>query len=321
MNRNGYGTGSALILHIGHHRTGTTTLQESAFPQLKHIAYICKDSPASAQVTDAFAGSPAIWRQRGSEILDPVFARASEQRSGAALISHEGMSSHKIFAAPGATYQKTRLNHRRDPFLLAAHLRECRASAEKAGFDSVRVIMGIRRQDQYLASRYALMAPRMLAAPSQIDFAQQVLEIIDPHKRYFFDGIWLDYKKTRDLIADAVGEDNVLLLPLEQLSIEPSRYFSSLSAFLGEEVSSSAYKNRRSFAVDMWQFRLTTKKGTVWKRSFRKLRALLTGPVRIHLTPELKEKILAAYHDSNHSLARDLKLDLAQYGYCGAPDG
>ena len=95
--------------------------------------------------------------------------------------------------------------------------------------------MGIRRQDQYLASRYA-NGRRDVAKP-QDDFERQSLDIIDPDRRYFVDGVWLDYKMTRDLITDAVGKKNVLVLPLEQLATEPSLYFLSLSTFLGKSLN------------------------------------------------------------------------------------
>ena len=66
----GGGMRRPLILHIGHHRTGTTTLQKHVFPQLRSVAYFCKDAtPVSAQVIDAFGHSPAIWRHRGEEIF------------------------------------------------------------------------------------------------------------------------------------------------------------------------------------------------------------------------------------------------------------
>jgi hypothetical protein len=61
--------------------------------------------------------------------------------------------------------------------------------------------MGIRRQDQYLASRYVTNGWLAARPPLQKDFERESLEIIDPDKGYFIDGIWLDYKTTHDLTS------------------------------------------------------------------------------------------------------------------------
>jgi hypothetical protein len=308
-----------LILHIGHSKTGTTTLQKLVFPQLTGFVFFCKDrTPASAQIESAFMCSPEIWRACGDSIFNQLCAEMRQKEAaGSALISAEGISAHKIFATlPGAPN-----NHRRDPFLLAAHLREFQAVAQRAGFDRMKVLMGIRRQDQYLASRYVTNGWLAARLPLQSDFERQTLEIIDPDKRYFIDGVWLDYKTTHDLIAGVAGENNLLVLPVEQLGNEPSRYFSALSAFLGEPLNSLDLerKNVRSIAPDVWQIEAAEIKKAARKKRFGSIRVLLARGAEIRLAPELKEKILKVYRDSNQSLASALNLDLARYGYCGTP--
>jgi hypothetical protein len=95
----------ALILHKGHHRTGTTTLQRQVFPAFG-LPFFCK-RPES--FIAAFAGSPATWRTQGQDLLAPL--------PPAAIISAENLSAHKLFSPSAA---------RKDPFLLAAHLKELR---------------------------------------------------------------------------------------------------------------------------------------------------------------------------------------------------
>ena len=139
-----------------------------------------------------------------------------------------------------------------------------------------------------------------------------MLEIIDPDKRYFLDGVWLDYKTTRDLVSQAVGENNVLMLPLEQLGNEPSRYFSALSGFIGEPLSPDSLavqrSNFRSVAPDFWQIRANAMKRAARKKPFGRFRAFLARPTEIRLSPALKEKILATYRDSNQDLAAAWRL-------------
>jgi hypothetical protein len=308
--------GRMLILHIGPPKTGTTTLQELIFPQLSHIAYFDRDrTPASKQMVSAFNRSPEVWRLRGDNIFGQLRAEIGDKKAEeSVLVSSASMSTHRFFApwAPD--------NHWRDPFLLAAHLRECQAIARRSDFDGVKVITGIRRQDQYLASQYATHG-WLAERPGQADFERQALEIIDPEKRYFMDGVWLDHSATHDLIAEVVGERNVLLLPLEQLADQPSQYLFALSAFLGESLNLDTPTQRkvRRIAPDTWQIkaRYREMKMAARKQHFRRIcAALLSRRVEICLSPELKEKILAVYRDSNRRLATDLKPELMRYDYC-----
>jgi hypothetical protein len=190
-----------------------------------------------------------------------------------------------------------------------------------AGFADVRVIMGIRRQDQYLASRYATHC-FLADKPGQADFERQILEIIEPAKRYSSDGIWLDYKMTRDLIVNILGADSVLILPLEQLSADPSGYFAALGGFLGEAIEpddkAGHRENVRSVTPDLWRCgkRLRHAGQEIPLTPFeRKIEARLGPGFEIRLGLELKRKILATYEDSNRSLATNIGIDLARYGY------
>jgi hypothetical protein len=207
------------------------------------VAYFLKKSPVTDAIQKAFKKEEpaAFWRHYGHEIFARLMAELGERGAkGSALISHEDMSAPKIFASQARLSKQAR----RDPSFLAAHLSECRKAALQAGFADVKVIMGIRRQDQYLGSRYAQHG-ELADEPGQLDFEQQILEVIDPARRYFVDGVWLDYKMTRDLIANIIGVDAVLVLPLEQLSSDPSSYFAALEGFLGEAIAVDRNAGRR----------------------------------------------------------------------------
>ena len=161
------GPGHVLYLHIGLHKTGTTTLQKCIFPRLSQVSYFYKGAAAaSAAVIRAFDGSPTIWRDQGIDLISSLISATSQR---AVLISSEAMSTHKIFAPPAWR------GNQRDPFLLAAHLAECSRRAAQLGY-RVGVIVGIRRQDQYLASRYATHGG-LADRPGQLDFERQVSEI------------------------------------------------------------------------------------------------------------------------------------------------
>jgi hypothetical protein len=303
-----------LILHIGHSKTGTTTLQKLVFPTLERFAFFCKsDTPASAQVEQAFMGSPEIWPAAGDHIFEKLRAEMAHKSAASALISAEGISAHKIFKMP----QSAPNRHRRDPFLLASHLEGFRSAAKRAGFDTIKVIMGIRRQDQYLASRYVTNGWLCARPPYQKDFESQALEIIDADRRYFIDGVWLDYNLTHDLMAEIIHTENVLVLPVEQLENDPARYFSVLSAFLGEPLDGfgAERKNVRRIAPDNWHIEATAIGKAAREERLGRVRSLLARDGAIVLSPELKARILSVYRRSNQALASQLDLDLAQYGY------
>ena len=299
-----------LVLHIGHHKTGTTYLQKRVFPQMSGLHFFVKTStPAPEAIIRAFACSPDIWRKQGTTILDQLEKQIrSSNRAWMALISSEQMSAHKIFA-PKAS--------RRDPFLLAAHLKELRQSAEACGI-SVKVILGVRRQDQYFASRFASIGKRV-GAISQANFDRQMSDILDPSRRYFTDGIWLDYKLSRDLMAEALGEANCLLLPQELLATDQAAFLRSLESFMGESTladsvpKSGTKENVRSDKADTWMLRQGVAR--IVARKCLNAVGIKSEPKRLRLTNELKERILSVYRESNRNLARDLNLDLGRYGY------
>jgi hypothetical protein len=300
----------ALFLHIGHHKTGTTTLQERIFPNLSSVTYLPKKSDITAGLRKAFKnGNPRrTWQQSGREIFAQLVKELDQRgMDGSALISCEGMSAPKIFASSSVLSSKVR----RDPSLLAAHVRECRMAATRAGFAAVRVIMGIRRQDQYLASRYAQHGV-LAEEPGQADFERQSLEIIDPAKRYFVDGIWLDFQMTRDLIVDVLGVNGVLILPLEQLNSDRMGYFKALGGFLDEAIglddATGHRLNMRGVAPDIWRCHA--------QEVPRKFDSEKPSDFEIYLSQEVKSRILATYKDSNARLASDIGIDLTRYGYC-----
>jgi hypothetical protein len=222
------------------------------------------------------------------------------------------MSSHKFFARPG--WQGTR----RDPFLFAAHLSECRKVALQHDFD-LKVILGIRRQDQYLASRYATHGG-LADNPGQLDFERQVLEILEP--RYYLDGVWLDYAKLRDLVVGALGDQSrLIMLPLEQLNEDPQSYLGALSVFIGETLDYSGDRaNVRRVAADRWKLldnkaikRLSA--GGIAARARGAIRRRRPRHSEFFLPSELQAAVLDRFADSNRQLATDLGIDLNRYGY------
>ena len=221
------------------------------------------------------------------------------------------MSMHTIFAS--------HKDPKADPYLLAAHLHECQLKGEARGI-RVKVFMGIRRQDQYLASIFSGIGKRV-GEISQANFERQIAEILDFDKRYFIDGVWLDYKSSRDILVEAIGGDNVLILPQELLANDPEAFMDRLGAFIGDPgittPSDAAKDNVRNLGPDAWRLRENLPQ--IFARKFLTILGLktprLTRTLTLQLTEEIKTSILNTYKQGNANLARDLEINLGQFGY------
>ncbi|MEB3331445.1 MAG: hypothetical protein VKI83_02995 [Synechococcaceae cyanobacterium] len=308
----------ALVLHIGHHKTATSYLQKFVFTRLQTLSYAYKRStPLSAELIDTFSLSPQFWVEQGERFFQELSATLDDEpgaQSRGWLVSSEAMSSHRIFADP------SRHEERRDPYLMAAQLAACGQKAKQHGF-ALRVILCFRRQDQYFPSRFASIG-RRVGPVCQYNFEQQMNAILDSEKRYYRDGVWFDYYLSWQLISEALGENSLLMLPQELLAEQPERYFQALCAFLGEPELAAALKNdrsenRRSLSPDCWKLQ---RRGFAFLLE-RLLARLGVDPETVvprntlHLTPELKARIIDCYRSGNQALASALGIDLATFGY------
>jgi hypothetical protein len=294
----------AVYLHIGHHRTGTTFLQKRVFSKIDQITYYHKDQTTqAAKLLAAFQMSTLIWKTQGDALLRPFSKSANPS-----VISSEDLSCHRLFLSP-------KIAQRRDPCQLAAHVRGLQAAAARYDLE-IRLIIGIRRQDGYLCSRYANLSDRIEGA-SQADFEQQVRDILNMSSRYFIDGVWLDFEATAQMLAEAVGGNNLLILSLEQLSDHPAAYLGALGGFLGIPIPKDidpAAVNARSEAENIWRLKHERYKFT--GRLVNPLMAVL-GKKRgiIRLPEDLRAQIIQTYSQSNRRLTKYVSADLGRYGY------
>lgn len=311
---------AAFVLHIGHHKTASSLLQRRLFPHLERTAFFLKrEIAASRAIVNAFGASPALWREQGDSWLAGLREEADRRHPGGVdrlLVSAEGMSAHKLFS-------RGYLSHgggRRDPWRMAGHLREAAAVAARAGL-KLQVLLLFRRQDQYLASRFASIG-RHVGALSQANFEAQVQEILDPDRRWCDDGIWLDHALIRDLICEAIGAEALLMLPYELLAGDPAAFLQRLTAFLQTPVALdpgtlAVRENARALGTGSWKLQRGRAGAALEKLLARCPANLLPAlpPNRLQLTPDLQQRILARCSASNRRLAADLGLDLAAYGY------
>jgi hypothetical protein len=320
-----------LYIHLGLSKTGTTSLQKHVFPTLRSLDVAIKpraDIFSAVGVRDpglfrlAFRRSPLVWRRRGAEILAAAVA-AAHKGSGSAhrplLISDQGVSAHQC------------------PFALGDHFTELARVAQVAGYTSVRAVVVVRRQDQWIGSKYAQHSDRRRGA-SQDDFVRFIGEWVDPARGlYTAAGACLDYGALYENLEQVLGHDAVLVLPYETLDADPAAFVGALFRFLEEPGATATAldalqarpQNVRSDGEDSWVLRPAVPERTVRLRPSR-IVAALGLPSHLHLrrpdpgrgdrivmTAPLRTRILDAYERPNRTLAKRTELDLTQYGYYG----
>lgn len=336
---------STLYLHIGLIKTGSTFLQREVFPLISSIEYMFK--PKSDLVEKAywwsgafscfFDRSPAIWAELGDSLFAELFGRHAETDSGEdVLVSDENVCVN-MEKPPSYLLGGRWARRGRDPFSTRAHLEELSKVVLGQYFSRIRVLVAVRRQDSWVASSYAQLSNRWAGA-SQDHFEEYVSSLLDPATDYYVNGVALDYHLLWQALVQAVGQQNVLMLPYELMKADMPEFLSRWFQFLevpeeGVQIietltdrSQSRKRNVRSLSQDTWKIRERVRKhlrlrpGRVFAALGLPTKLRLPWPDfkrgdKIRLTPELKERFVNTYEDSNQAFAEAIGMDLSSYGY------
>lgn len=335
---------NSLTLHIGMSKTGTTFLQQRFFPLLPGIDFkdqprtkLLNGGPYQGLLARAFKRSPALWADLGNELFTDLIGGKNLSGTGNPLLISDQSAGPALFE-PGnyGGPQLERERNRTDQ--LCSHLQSFSEIAKKRGASSVRVILIFRRQDEWLASKYAQRSDRIHNA-SQKHFESRIRSVIAPADGYYTDGITLNYHYLLQQLIQSVGKENLLMLPYEMFKHAPSKYLATLARFItslrdaeiNRVIDSVELRqtNVRSVSVNTWQLRRNTGSSVPTLRLrpgrlFQKLglphRVTLTLDAiipkgDIFLSPELRKEIMGRYTETNRRLAESMKMDLGQYGY------
>jgi hypothetical protein len=340
--------GRTLFLHLGMSKTATTYLQTEVFPEVRGLHFFdqprtrhLEGGPFQGMLARAFKRSPAVWEKKGERLLTELLDASETDDSTDVLISDQSAGPAMWETGPyvGPRWER----ERKDPFFLRAHLDALAKVGSDFGFDDVRILLIFRRQDEWIASKYAQRSDRILHA-SQGHFEERIDYYLDPSRGYLADGIVLDYMLLRRQLVAAVGADNVLMLPYELLEQAPCAYLERIIDFLDAKGDNRwerirgllrrEEKNVRSSADDTWRLRprtmrdiplppsLPRRMSRLVKRAVRAVSRLGRRGRSIRLTPALRERVLARFGPSNRRLERHLPVQLAKYGYVpGRTDG
>jgi len=211
-----------LILHIGLSKTGSTYLQQQLFPRVEALGRHCS---IAARLRDRFEpggmdleqamkwhcknSHPLIWREPLGEQLLQAMATATDQPH--VLFSEESLYFLRgLFMGQGPA-----LRALSQPRFVGDHLRGIRRRWAELGHGNVKVLVFIRPQWFWLASRYVETSDSLPDA-GQAHFEEQLDRLLgQPLSR---GAQTLDYALLLAELEEAVGSSHVLMLPFEPLS-------------------------------------------------------------------------------------------------------
>lgn len=319
-----------IIFHIGQSRAASTALQRDLFRSIGAIGSLSKLNQFH-ELRDAFhTKSPDFWKgEEGRNLADNLL---EYQNNGTIFYSEDALSNSMIFQNPDHPYLKDY------PQNLVDHLKNFKkyAWSEKG---SVSVILIIRNQSDWLASRYTKTMNDLfrfhkisthLNFDYQKDFERSIENIISGDN-YF--SIGLKYDLIIDLCQNVLGKQNVLPLIFEEIS-DPVflKKFIDFTGFTEVDINHFQHKklNRytrtsdshgSSWVIRANHFRIRTRYqflnylfNGIGKRiePFIKFSSLNKN---INLDSELRSKIKDQYQESNIRLSKLCGKDLSKYNY------
>jgi hypothetical protein len=274
---------ATLTVHIGLPKTATTFLQTRVFQSEDNLAYVYQ--PKRVPLQKALERLQRLGKSHLGEILGEI---SKELPQGNVLVSDENISMHvgEPWHYKGPTPESFGK----------------RFELLKDIVPRLKIILGIRRQDQWLASRYAESA-RMYEAFCQEDFDKRVLELCNDNVKGALR--WLDYSEAWKRLSACVGQENVLLLPMEEVGSNPEGAIQALQNFRG---------------VDGWMKRYRDNAKKIQPRNVLSVGEnewnLKGHDTTLRLKGELQVRILERYRSSNQQLSELCSLNLDRHGYC-----
>lgn len=268
-----------LCIHPGLPKTGTTSLQKNLFQHLtgKELDYLGRDTPEEARVVRIRG-----FLQRSARELN-VRGKRDSQKS--LLISDENISMSP--ANPWSGHATA------SPEVVAVNAARL---AGALGGRAPAFLITIRRQDTWLASRYAESA-KIMSRPSQQDFEGRVSRLLD--QSTLPAGLsWLKYHYL-DEVFSSIHRAETLVIPQEGYQENPISYENQVRTFLDLDAAEgrpdASLENKLSLGDGKWKT-----KG---------------HDESIELPEELSQRVLSRFRLQNQLLSERLGIDLSRWGY------
>jgi hypothetical protein len=210
-----------VYIHVGLPKTGTSFLQERCFPRLKGVHIVGQGfrAPPTGMVE-------RLWRVAEAY---PLFLDMEEQRAEIDRFLR-GVTENKTLITSERLFGDL-IQGFRDHVQVTESLR--------CLFPSAKIILTIRRQDDFLESLYRqfLWGYYYPTVDGFLNYANHgFANPVRPSPTYPSINVWrLDYYVYAQNYAAAFGRDNVLILPHEMLRSDPRRFHTELASFMGIE--------------------------------------------------------------------------------------
>ncbi|MDY6919408.1 MAG: sulfotransferase [Pseudomonadota bacterium] len=329
--------GSKIIFHIGYPKAGSTTLQRALFnshPKLinlglnpkKNVAEVHSQQNANENIVPIDVDPCIADLNHILCNLDGVLLDEKLLINKWKSISDKYGRSSKQLIVSNESFLSTRFSN---PEVIEK-IRRIKLIEPNA-----KIIVVIRSQYKILMSLYRDQPfdPRMLRAKNKhVSFDEYFnIEINSPIHSSINS---LHYFKLWKHLTANFGRENVLMLPLELLELDPESFCEKLGAFLGIDSASVAERlvGRREnsgVAGDTGKYRSLRRKFSVLlgqrpalKRAARSIDQLImrclgkyNKPKKIDISDRHKTMFKKIYSEGNSALSIELNVDLNELGY------
>ncbi len=223
---------SKLLLHIGTHKTGTTTIQQKFW----------LNAPALAERGIVYPRLDANYGHHGLtapwspvEMVDPGFLLEGGAPEAFRRLAAEYSRTDRTVFLSSEEFSRSGPND-------GVNYRELRDYL--SAFDEVRVVCVLRPQWEFMQSVYVELS-KVMAPPEPARF------ILTSRKKGVFAGLWGDYNLLLDRLEEAFGAQNVILLDYEKSSRSPGGIVGAMLNLLGQDPMEPAFLDMREGASNV----------------------------------------------------------------------
>lgn len=327
------------VLHIGYPKTGTTTFQRNIVPEFSHLKMIKGGWEPEGYMNALLYEWEASFQQnleRHCECLRHCMSAADNQKNfdnKIFLLSEESLLSTSMFFR----FTPHPFVHVPDPVSIARKLKVL--FRDTGIFDSVKVVVTIRRQPEMLKSMYAQMYHYVYSKFACTKTFSKFLQYALEDNASNFIAAALFYNEIIDTYQCLFGKENVVVLVYEDLRKGDAEFFQRLGVILDIDASVLKQKfgahqvnvkssgdgyqlDERSAYEQLGYYRqrffpaLGNKiKGTKLAGFLKTLKIPGGRTMSIQLSAKEEKEIIKSYAQSNKLLSQRCGLGLERHGY------
>lgn len=304
-------------IHIGYPKNASTSLQTDFFPNIEGAYYLgCQYGKGAPFVSKDI--QEALYSIAMSDSIDFSYKNVEEK------IRHTIQDIDSRFDKMIISWEAFS-NNVADRGVIAERLNKL--------FPDANILIIIRNQMDSLQSMYAFLVQQLgkninlsYGRPSVTSFEKWISEQED-----FFYRSYMPTLKYYEFISEywkLFGKENVTILLFEELVSSPVSFFEKMTRFFGvDSVNSSVsflpQRNTRPTKRTLLYYKLRGYFPNVSPSKFLPNLAIKWGRIflnsgtsgRKRLLPEMEQRLMNMYRESNRKLQQELGIDLVRYGY------